>query len=161
MEQYQSGTIPEKIFVPELTKLPVFGDKDIKPDIEFPRQKDLDAFPLTKRIKLQKISYQTAALHKIKFHFTSDVESPLFECATPCNGLKQKTIDSDRPLKKFMVRLQKNNNFIFGLKIMDDKGAEAANLFDSGSGYGEWVTQEIPEGKEIIGFYGNTTQERI
>ena len=138
MEQYQSGTIPDKIFVPELTKLPVFGDKQIAPDLEFPRQKDLDTFPLDKRIKLQKISFQTAALHKIKFHFTSDVESPLYECATPCNGLKSKTIETDRPLKKVMCRIQKSTNFIFGIKIMDDKGAEVVNLFDSGSGYGEW-----------------------
>ena len=52
MEQYQSGTIPEKVFVAELTKLPVFGDKTVASDIEFPRPKDLDTFPLDKRIKL-------------------------------------------------------------------------------------------------------------
>ena len=79
-------------------------------------------------------------MHKIKFHFTNDVESPLFECATPCNGLKNKVIETDRPLKKFVVRLNKQNNFMFGLKILDDKGAEVVNLFDSGSGYGEWQT---------------------
>ena len=43
------------------------------------------------------------------------------------------------------------------MKILDNAGAEIANLFDSGAGYGEWQTQEIPDGKEIIGFYGNTT----
>ena len=64
----------------------------------------------------------------------------MFECATPCNGLKNKVIETDRPLKKFVVRLNKQNNFIFGLKFLDDKGAEVVNLFDSGSGYGEWQT---------------------
>ena len=40
------------MFVAELTKLPVFGDKTVASDIEFPRPKDLDTFPLDKRIKL-------------------------------------------------------------------------------------------------------------
>ena len=72
-----------------------------------------------------------------------------------------KTLDPQKTIRKVCIRLNKQNNFIFGVKILDDTGAELANLFDSGAGYGEWQTQEIPEGKEIIGFYGNTTQERI
>ena len=57
VKQYQTGTIPAKPFTPQLMKLAVFGDKTIKPDIQFPTQKDLESFPLTRRIKLQKISF--------------------------------------------------------------------------------------------------------
>ena len=57
VKQYQTGTIPSKPFTPELTKLPVFGDKEIKHDIEFPTAQDLEGFPMTRKIKLTKISY--------------------------------------------------------------------------------------------------------
>ena len=136
--------------------MPIFGDKEIKPDLEFPTIKDLENFPMTRKIKLQKISFQSAALHKIKFHFSNEIESPIYECSTPCNGLKVKAIDPTKTIRKVCIRLNKQNNFIFGVKILDDTGAELVNLFDSGAGYGEWQTQDIPVGKEIIGFYGNT-----
>ena len=55
------------------------------------------------------------------------------------------------------MRVNKQNNFIFGIKFLDEQGKEIAKLFDSGAGYGEWQMQDIPVGKEIIGFYGNTT----
>ena len=66
-------------------------------------------------------------------------------------------IDHTRTIAKVFVRVNKQNNFIFGIKFLDEQGKEIAKLFDSGAGYGEWQMQDIPVGKEIIGFYGNTT----
>ena len=36
VKQYQTGTIPAKPFTPELTKLPPFGDKEVKHDLIWP-----------------------------------------------------------------------------------------------------------------------------
>lgn len=114
-------------------------------------------FPLSKRIKLEKISFQDSALHKIKLHFLQDIETPMLNCATPSGKPKVKQIDTTRTIRKICLRIRPADNFIFGFKLLDESGAEIVNLFDSGAGYGEWQIQEVPEGYEIIGLYGNST----
>ena len=64
-------------------KLPVLGDKHVEVNMEFPTLEDLKNFPVQKRIKLEKISYQDSALHKIKLHFLQEIETPMLNCATP------------------------------------------------------------------------------
>ena len=57
VKQYQTGTIPAKPFTPELTMLPPFGDKEVKHDLIWPSATDLETFPMTRKIKLQKVSF--------------------------------------------------------------------------------------------------------
>ena len=62
----------------------------------------------------------------------------MLNCATPSGKPKQKTIDPTRTIRKICLRIKKENNYIFGFKLLDEKNAEIVNLFDSGAGYGEW-----------------------
>ena len=128
----------EPVFEPQLIKLPVFGDKKIQPNVEFPTLNDLKNFPFQKRIKLEKITYQDSALHKIKLHFLQEIETPMLNCATPSGKPKSKLIDTTKTIRRICLRIRSTDNYIFGFKLLDERGAEIVNLFDSGAGYGEW-----------------------
>ena len=44
------------------------------------------------------------------------------------------------------------------MKIWDDEGNEVVDITFYGDGNGDWVEQEIPEGKEIIGMFCSTVK---
>ena len=68
------------MFVPELTRMQVFGDAEQRIDMEFPTQEDLQGFQFEKKHKLQTILWKNnVALRAIKFKFTNGVESPIFQ----------------------------------------------------------------------------------
>ena len=67
----------------------------------------------------------------------------------------RKGVDTNRKIVKIMVYL-KYGEMLTALKLIDSEGQSALiaewGLVESG----EWVTQTIPEGKEIIGMYCRT-----
>ena len=69
-------------------KLPILGENKVEINMEWPTTEDLRKFPLSKRIKLEQISYQDSALHKIKLHFLQGVETPMLNCSTPSGKAK-------------------------------------------------------------------------
>ena len=61
-------------FKPKLTRMQVFGNPDHPIDLEFPTAKDLEKFPLDRKIKLKTILWKNGFILKgMQLKFTNDV----------------------------------------------------------------------------------------
>ena len=125
---------------PNITKHKLFGieSQSIQTTDFFPKQHDFDRMPLTKQIKLCKITYkvyscktkQDASLKAIKLHFTNGVSSPLFE------GEKSEILTSVKKVKEVIDvsrRISKVRMYVYGhcmqhLQFLDASGGEIVDI---------------------------------
>ena len=99
-------------------------------------------------------------LSGIQLMFTNGVESPIFESDTSRDReLTTIDIDISKSVRKLGL-LVSNSNYIFGIKLLDEKNREIIWEEWNGEvpGHITWKYQKIPEGQEIIGVYGNKTK---
>ena len=136
-----------------------FGDETLPITHEWPTKEQLKQLPLEKRIKLNRISFNNDAniLSAFRLSFTSRVKSQIFASDTDRTELFLKYIDVDETRHIRKVSILVNDEFdLKALKLIDANDKIIAQLgwyTDEGEC---WVTKDIPEGKEIIGFYCNT-----
>ena len=58
----------------------VYGNPNHPIDFEYPKNEDLDNFPLNKKIKLRQICWKNYSVLKgLQLKFTNGVETPLFQ----------------------------------------------------------------------------------
>ena len=62
-------------------------------------------------------------------------------------------IDGAKKLVKISVRV-KEGKYLHGLRLIDDSGTNVVDI--NAKDEGEWVTKDIPTGKEIVGYYCST-----
>ena len=94
----------------------------------------------------------------IQFGFTNGLESPLFETSDPKNKdaleeVKKIKIDTSRQIRQVSMKVW-NGYAIMGLRMTDEEGNYVVDL--NWSGVGAWISQDIPDGLEIIGLKCNT-----
>ena len=98
----------------KLTKLDVFGHKDLFCDKEYPSNEEMSSFPEGKNVKLRKIYYKNgfgSSLKAIKLEFTYGVSTPLFEVDDKeGNSLKSVEVDSSRTIRKIKMDVCKSTN---------------------------------------------------
>ena len=157
---------------PRLEKMTAFGQA-IRPDgkfaFEWPTEYQVSYWNLDRKIQLQRISTNWTSLRCIQLHFTNDISSEPLDTGyrsepdifkefmlnvVPPPG-QQKTV----PITEVGVKLTGEMQ-IYGLRIKYATG-DYYTMFESPDG--NWKAKQIPQGKEIIGLYGDfdETEERI
>ena len=104
--------------------------------------------------------YGDSSLTSVKLFFTHGVESLAYQSSGANNKDYTREIDITRKIKKISLRLRSADNLIWGIIFYDPKGNEVAKWENENQG-DRRVAQEIPEGYEIIGMYGNDSSDRI
>ena len=147
-------------------KLEAFGDKTLPIQYEWPTKEIMMYLPLSKKIKLNQFAYKIKddsnnGLSGIQLRFTNGVTSRLFESP---HGRKDKLrkgkhtrFDVSEEIRK--VSMKVNGKYLNGLRLINRSGGNVLDL--SFYNDGKWIKRDIPEGKEIIGIYCNTSQDLI
>ena len=107
--------------------------------------------------------HNDAFLSGIQLFFTNGVQSPCFETRAAAE-LKDKfqtiTVDPTLRIAQLSVKIYKNK-WISGLKIVGSDGSLIADVtWCARTKEGKWVTEKIPEGKEIIGVQCNNSANK-
>ena len=94
--------------------------------------------------------------------FTNGVESPLFENEDAGNNeLKFVEIDQTKDIRKVsMYCCHGDDNDIQRMRLIDENNLNILEIIWHDTNDGSWITKKIPDGKEIIGFYGHVTRSR-
>lgn len=148
------------MFIPEITKLPVFGDPSQKVDLEFPKLEDLVKFPHGKVIKLRGICWRNGhALMALGLKFTNGVETPLFQkdevAKLPKLGeyaVKEAEVDPQKKISKISVKTGKSNT-ICALRLQDAEDQMILDVEWLSNSKAEWVTHRVDDSQELIGLY--------
>ena len=111
--------------------------------------------------KLSKIWYKNSgSLTGFQLEFSNGLKSTLFETKRasvkdPLNNIK---VDTQRSIAKVSMRVA--STYLHDLskfRLTDEYSQNIVDLVWHNCHDGQWVTREIPKGKEIIGFYCNTS----
>ena len=143
-----------------LTRLPIFGDKNLEINQQWPEAEDLKRLPLDKKIKLSQLSYKSetnSSLQGLQLGFTNGVQGPPFETKCPSNAeWRSVEVDSKQKIRKVLMCVHKNNT-LRKVKLLDEVGRTIVQLvwYDYEVKC-RWVGREIPADKEIIGLYGSS-----
>ena len=65
-------------------------------------------------------------------------------------------VDSTKKVEQACAFID-NKGYIKRFRLMDDEGMDIIDITLGDQEAGEWVFREIPEGKEVVGIYCNTT----
>ena len=112
-------------------------------------------------MKLNRIGFRSTGKDKpisaLQLSFTNKVESPLIETV---KGISQEEllfedIDTSKDIRK--ITMQVKSGFINKIRFVDSEGKSILEWGCQGSIRKEWMTCEVPEGKEIIGIFSSLT----
>ena len=67
--------------------------------------------------------------------------------------MKSANIDTNRRVCQISVKIKKHDNILCAMRLIDEHGENLVDLEWQKREDGEWITQDIPEGQEIIGLY--------
>ena len=161
------------MFYPEFRELAPFGnwDKSLDlPTLSWPKQEDLQKCDMYKKLYLQKVSWKkdlTNGLRSLKLSFSQGLESPSMDCLDTFGlKLENRTINTSKKIKKISLFIDTKQPakfeertaptyHVWGFKLLDEWGDELICQQWRNQGF-EWIDQQIPDGWEIIGFYGDT-----
>ena len=152
-----------------LKKMRLVGAAKSAVNFEWPKQEELEQIPNLESLKLNSISFkQGKALKGIKLGFTDGIESPLFEAEKGSSLLDLQTakIDTTKKISRIalLVTKSKTKHMIWGIKLYGENEDEILvhlNWLDFNPDIAEWVFQDVPDGKEVIGVYGRKEKELI
>ena len=150
---------PLKPWTPVLEKLGVFG-KLCKEgyNFEWPSKYLVEQWPTQRKIKLCRITTNWTSLRSIQIQLTPNLLSE--EMAASEKGATNKEYMENTqgaPITEIGVKINGQMQ-IYGIKFIYATG-DVHILFEGEGGL--WKTRQIPAGKEIIGIYGNSGEDRI
>ena len=161
---------------PILSKLNMMDDIG-KTSFDWPKQADTNQMPIHQKVQLERIAYEHGeGLTSIQLQFSNGFKTPFFNKAVDPSETVQaaKTvttveIDPAKPIRKVCLQVAKvgvadstlfgdKTTKLFGLRLLDGDDKPIAELNWGGKEGYDWLTSEVPEGQEIIGLFGNTSQ---
>ncbi len=129
----------------------------------------VERWNLDRKIQLQRITSHWSALRSIQLHLTGDVMSEAFDSGSrsEIDTRKEIMLNTEAlpgqkrsvPIVEVNVKLA-NDMSIYGLRLKYATG-DVHTLYEIEKG--QWKSRAIPEGKEIVGLYGDFDEsgERI
>ena len=100
----------------------------------------------------------------LQLEFTNEVTSACYETkfARENNKFEKVTIDTTKTIRKVAMFVTSNQRrFLNKLRFLDENNEVIAELVCYDDNHGQWITHDIPSGKEIIGIYCNTNKEKL
>jgi len=139
--------------------------KDADYAFEWPTMYQVEKWNLDRKIQLKRIASNWSSLRNIQLFFTSDIESDSLDCGVRSEMDIRKEImlnveappgqKRSVPITEISVKMT-NDKSIYGLRLKYATG-DIHTLYEVESG--DWKTKAIPEGKEIIGLYGDYSED--
>ena len=151
-----------------LSKMESFGDSTLPIEKEWPTRDYLRQIPIDKRVKLNRIGFKKYgndnALTGLQLEFTNGVKTDMLETDFSIKNCKLDHVDVDdtKTIRTVRVFVPKHSSkHLNKLQMLDDRGSKIVDVtwYTGDDQNGEWITKEIPEGREIIGFYCNTSKD--
>ena len=142
-------------------RLQIFGDPTQLIHIQYPQEKDLESWPLNKKIKLSGISWRSNnSLSAIQFKFTNGVCTPMFQKdavsqieASGFWAVKETQVDASKDISRVVVKVHKQTAQLCSMSFEDESGATIKELKWLNSSDTELQYRDIPAGMQIIGLY--------
>ena len=101
-----------------------------------------------------------SSLTKMRMFFTNGVTSRAYQSTGSNVRDYTRELNIKQKIKKIALRLRSADNLIWGVTLTESNGEEVAKWENEHQG-DRRVAQEIPDGYEIIGMYGNDSGDRI
>ena len=109
----------------------------------------------------------TNGLRALKLGFSQGFESPWMECRDTFGcKLENRTINTSKKISKICLFVDTSRGLVetaqnvWGIKFLDGWGDVLFCQQWSNRGF-QWVEQRVPDGYEVIGFFGNTQEEAL
>ena len=176
MQEQRQFLIDVQMSKPTLSELNLM-DNIGKTSFDWPKRADTDQMPLHKKVRLERIAYEHGeGLNSIQLQFSNGLKTPFFnkaadpaERAEAAKTVTTVEIDPTKPIRKVCLQVAKvgvadstlfgdKTTKLFGLRLLDGDDKTIAEVNWGGKEGYEWSTSEVPEGQEIIGVFGNTSQ---
>ena len=139
--------------------------KDNNYSFEWPTMYQVEKWNCERNIQLKRIASNWSSLRSIQLFFTGDIESESLDCGVRSEMDIRKEImlnvealpgqKRSVPITEVSVKMT-NDKSIYGLRFKYATG-DYHTLYEVESG--DWKSKAIPEGKEIIGLYGDYNED--